>query len=163
MMSSNGFTGLAMVFGTGMAIMGGIQLGGMSSSAPPFKYASASLQERQAFLESHAQPLRKKIRRSLFNPSGVGPKLSLRRTEVDAARRRITFNIRVSGGRLVSGSKVRAVKNKAYRKYCPSYMRSQLGKNQVTIMQRFFGRGNRTLMRIPLSSSVCSRYVVASR
>ena len=161
-MSLNGSTGLAMVFGTALAIAGGVQLGQMSSASAPFHYSSASLEKRQAFLDKQASAIGKQIRRSLVSPSGIGPKFRLTDTNVDAARQRITFSIRVSGGRFLE-NRVGAVKRKAYRSYCPQYMQSQLGRNNITVVQRFVDRRDEALLSVALSQANCSGYTVARR
>jgi hypothetical protein len=161
-MSLNGSTGMVMIFGTIMAIAGGVQLGQLSAASPPFHYSNATPEERTAFLEREATPLRKQIKRALINPSGVGPSFYLKETKINAEHGRITFNIRVQG-RMAEGAPIRAAKRKAYKQMCPGYLNSHLGRNEITVRQDFIGRNDETLLRISLSPSICGRYVVAQR
>ena len=161
-MNLNGSTALVMVFGTAMAIAGGIQLGQVSSTSAPFSYASASPAKRQAFLEKHAAGIERSLKRSLISSSGVGPSFRLKETEIDADRQRITFNIRMSGGRLLE-NRIGAAKRKAYRDHCPAFMKSQLGQNNIKVVQRFVNGRGETLVSIILSSANCSGYAVARR
>lgn len=145
----------ALIVGTMMAVSGGFDLG--QALNEPFDYQAATNAERTEFLQATAVPISKSLKLALISPSGIGPKFRLRETEVHPARREILFVIKVDG-ELQRGQGFRDAKTAMFKRLCPIYLPSPIGRNNVKLTQRYVGRDNRTFVNVTVSNSVCRRY-----
>lgn len=148
--------GAVMVFGTVMAIAGGMSLGSVGD--PPFHYGSASPSERAEFLEKAAKPMRRALSRALISPSGVGPKLSLGETRVDPHGGKITFFIKVGGVSSLGGA-LAIVDQQMREKACPGYAKSELARHGIRLVHTFVTPHHAEMGRVTLSPDRCARYV----
>ena len=121
------FGGIA-VAGVAMATAGGMSLGSMSAKS--FDYQTATVEERAAFLEKHAEPMSRGLKRALISPSGIGPSMRLTDTKVNTARKEINFIITVGRG-FAANQAFRDAKREMYGKMCPRYKKSVLGREDV--------------------------------
>lgn len=148
--------GGVVIVGGAMALVGGMDLGRLS--APPFSYDNATNEERAAFLDAEAKPFAKALKIGLVNPSGVGTTMRLADTKLNTRQREIIYVIKVQGG-MQTGGKFSQARDAFLKRMCPKYAGSRLGKANVRMVQKFVGKGDRTLNTITVSASKCGQYL----
>lgn len=147
-----------MAVGGWQAVNGGINLG--SASAPPFNYDTASVPEREAWLTSQIQPIRKSLRWSL--PSGgapTQPSFSVGDVRANTRRRAIEIDIKVKGRYQFNRSQIPAVKQQLVKQLCPKYAESEAGRNGVQLIHSFIGKKGRRELQLFVSPTVCRAYM----
>lgn len=151
-MSADVSPGAMMVIGGIVLSIGVLVYSGGDAAQADFNYDTASHEERHAFLEAEAKPIETSIR------SQMGSSLQLKDREIDANGRKITFRININGF-LARSFSLPTVKTQVYQKLCPGFVQSKLGRNGVTVVQKFVSSGQGTLVSLPLSTTECNRYV----
>ena len=139
-----------------MAGIGGVSLSQMGE--PPFEYATASIEARDAYLKEIGATMEKKLMRAMVSPSGVGPTYRLLSTETHPTRNEIAFIIEV-GGSVRKNPNFSGVKQQIFKDRCPDFARSELGSNDIRIVQRFVDGRKKPLGSIALSMSACAAYI----
>lgn len=129
---------------------------GSAFGSPDLDFKTATVQERQAWMEEQSTEIGKWIDRSLPKGGGLNPSMSLAGSRVNAATRTINFDIRIKGPAQLLNDGGKA-KRAALKKACPHYMKSPLGQNAVYVYQNFQFSNGRTAMSVGLTPSVCQR------
>jgi len=138
-----------------LAVSGGVNLGKASRGA--FNYETASLEQRQQWLNKHAEPMAKLLNRSLPKGNGAQPHMSVHAWSVNARRRAITVQVRVKGQYGIDKRAVPAAKKAMVAQVCPSYAKSPLGENKVNLFHSFLGKGGREELSFVISPIVSVR------
>lgn len=143
--------------GIGMAIVGGMNLSA-AIEEKPFHFQTASAEAQKEFLQTEATKLAKVMKAGLISKSGVGPTLSLGQTKFNVKAKKIDYTIRVNGASGVNRAAFDKLGREMKAKACPSYVKSQLGKNDIRIVQTFVGKGKK-FGAVTFSNVGCKSYI----
>lgn len=124
-----------------------------------FDYDAASLSARRLWLTKQAAPMAKSFEQTLPKGTGDQPHMSVRGWAVDARRRAIELQVQVKGQYGIDQKSVPAAKAAMVAKVCPSYARSPLGANRVTLVHTFIGKGGREDLSVEVNPLVCREHM----
>jgi len=166
----------AVLIGVGFAIIGlGLALGGwlalsvgasekralakVKANSAEFRYDDASLSDRRTWLAKQAGPVATVFDQTL--PKGTGDQIhmSVRGWAVDARRRAIELQIQVEGQYGIDLDSLPTAKKAMTAQVCPSYAKSQLGANRVTLVHTFLGKGGKEDLSVEVNPLVCRDYM----
>ena len=157
----------ALAIGIGIAVLGGggalwLALSGGATTGEAsrvFDYESASLDERQRWLDEQAGPVVKLFDRSLPKGENDQPHMSVQAWAANARRRAIMMQVRVQGEYGIDKRAVPAAKKAMVASNCPSYAKSALGENKVTLIHTFLGKDGREELSFSISPLTCREYM----
>ena len=94
-------------------------------------------------------------------PKGTGeqPHMSVRGWAVDARRRAIELQIQVKGQYGIDVRSLPAAKKAMAAQVCPSYAKSELGANRVTLVHTFLGKEGREDLSVEVNPLVCREHM----
>jgi len=105
------------------------------------------------------EPMAVSFDRSLPKGTGEQPHMSVRGWAVDARRRAIELQIQVKGQYGIDTESLPAAKKSMIAQVCPSYAKSPLGINRVTLVHTFIGKGGREDLSVAVNPVVCREYM----
>lgn len=159
------------VIGAGMAVGGWLAMSvgasqnsaraAMTTPAPSggFDYDSASLSDRRHWLTEQATPIAMAFDKTLPKGTGEQPHMSVHGWAVDARRRAIEIQIQVKGQYGIDTQSLPAAKEAMIGQACPSYAKSPLGANRVTLVHTFLGKEGREDLSVEVNPLVCRAYM----
>ena len=119
-----------------------------------FDFESASVPERQQWLESVAKPMASQLNRSLPKGDGKRPGMKVSAARVSAAHKRIEIDILVADNFRFVADPI-AAKRQFAAQLCPGYVESELGRNGIVIMHTFTDRKRKPVMIVGVSPVAC--------
>ncbi len=149
--------GAILLTGFAASVYGGYQLS-QASSGPAFNYREATTEQRKEFLNKLAKNFEKPLRRGLINPSGVGANFTLTGYETDTSSRQVVYNIRVSG-MFKKNSQFSQAKAAILKNACAGFIKSDWGKSDVTMVQKFLTDKGSPLASVRVSVAGCRSYL----
>lgn len=129
---------------------------GSAMGSHRFDFATATIEQRQAWMEEQAELMGAEVRKNLPRGGGMAPRMTLADTRVSATSRTIHFDIQIKGQAMIRNDAGKA-KRAAQRQACPDYLRSPIGQNEIYVYQNFKLQNGRTAMTAALTPAVCER------
>jgi len=159
-----GLIGIGLAVGGWLALSVGATPGKAKSSVTAvnvtgFDYSTASLSERRLWLTEQAKPMALMFDRSLPKGDGERPHMKVRGWAVDARRRAIEVQVQVNGRYNIDAESLPAAKEAMVAQVCPSYAKSPLGQNRVTLVHTFLGESGREDLSVAVNPLVCRQFM----
>ncbi len=130
-----------------------------SQSKPVFDYDAASIEDRKNWLLQNAKPMATLLNRALPKGNNAQPNMSVKGYSVDARRREITMDVRVTGKYGIDRKAIPTAKKALIAQLCPSYAASPLGANKVQLNHSFVGNGGREELFVVVSPITCRTFL----
>ncbi len=143
-----------------MAIGGvmGTNLGKSVGNSTTVAAAPTTPQERRAWMEKQVQAVTRGLDRTLPKGNGMQPHMSVSRVKADPLRNSIDIIIDIKGPARLNGD-VSAAKTAILKQSCPHYMKTPLGREQVTLTTRFLYENRSPALTIAISPNNCRFHV----
>jgi len=136
-----------------------INVSASASAHSDFDYDAASLSDRRLWLTKNAGPIAKRFDQTLPKGGEDQPDMRVRGWAVDARRRAIELQVQVKGPFGVDKKSLPAAKKAMIARTCPSYSKSSLGINRVTLVHTFLSDSGREELSVEMNPLVCRAYM----
>lgn len=126
------------------------------AACAPFDYATASPEDRQAWLDSTAKGMADGLEKTLpRGTNGIYAEMGSTRTDAEAKTIDVVVNVTSGGEKMSIGT---ATRDQLMQQVCGTYANSDMERNGIAVSVRYMLPGGGTAVALTMSPENCARY-----